>query len=117
MDLGWADLASAIDAGDDVVLAVVSEAAERLGDAAVSLVNLFDIKRLVIGGRGINGLMDLFRAAVTERTNTRSIARGTRTVSVEASIVGEDVGAIGAASLVLHGSYAPHLSVLLADVP
>jgi hypothetical protein len=61
--------------------------------------------------------MGLFRAAVTERTNTRSIARGTRTVSVEASIVGEDVGAIGAASLVLHGSYAPHLSVLLADVP
>jgi len=50
VDLGWADLASAIDAGDDVVLAVVSEAAERLGDAAVSLVNLFDIKRLVIGG-------------------------------------------------------------------
>ena len=59
VDLGWADLASAIDAGD----------------AAVSLVNLFDIKRLVIGGRGINGLMDLFRAAVTERTNTRSVAR------------------------------------------
>jgi predicted NBD/HSP70 family sugar kinase len=117
VDLGWADLASAIDAGDDVVLAVVIKAAERLGDAAVGLVNLFDIKRLVIGGRGINGLMGLFRAAVTERTNTRSIARGTRTVSVEASIVGEDVAAIGAASLVLHGSYAPHLSVLLADVP
>ena len=55
--------------------------------------------------------------AVTERTNTRGIGRGARAVSVEASIVGEDVGAIGAASLVLHGSYAPHLSVLLADVP
>lgn len=116
-DLDWADLASAIDAGDDVVLAVVSEAAERLSDAAVSLVNLFDIKRLVIGGRGINGLVDLFRDAVAEHVNARSIARDTRSISVEASVVGEDVGAIGAASLVLHGSYAPHLSVLLADVP
>lgn len=116
-DLDWEDLAAAIAAGDEVVLAVVREAAERLSDAAVSLVNVFDTKLLVLGGRGINGLVDLFRDAVAERVNARSLARGTRTVLVEASVVGEDVGAIGAASLVLHGKYSPHLSVLLANVP
>jgi hypothetical protein len=43
------------------------------------------------------------------------MARQVQSVEVVPSIVGESAGAIGAASMVLHSSYAPRLSVLLAN--
>ena len=95
----------------------MEQVADRLADAVVGLVNLLDVPRIVIGGRGLGLLTELFSRTMEERVNTRTLARGARTVEVVPSVVGESVGAIGAASLVLHGNYAPHLSVLLADVP
>ncbi|WP_330347184.1 hypothetical protein [Streptomyces sp. NBC_00582] len=35
------------------------------------------------------------------------MARSIRRVAIEQSVIGDTVGAIGAASLVLHGNYAP----------
>jgi predicted NBD/HSP70 family sugar kinase len=113
----WADFARAVEEGDLRVEQAVATAEDRLADALVGLVNVLDVPRVVIGGRGLGRLAERFSAAAQDRINTRTLARDARQVEVVSSVVGESVGAIGAASLVLHSSYAPHLSVLLADVP
>ena len=115
--LDWSDFAAAVGEGDALVTRAMEQVADRLADAVVGLVNLLDLPRIVIGGRGLGLLTELFSRTMEERVNTRTLARGARTVEVVPSVVGESGGAIGAASLVLHGHYAPHLSVLLADVP
>ena len=71
----------------------------------------------MIGGRGLQGLAVSFSATVQARVNAHAMARGARQVEVTPTIVGENAAAIGAASLVLHSSYSPHLAGLLADVP
>lgn len=113
----WSDFAAAVAEGDRAVIGAMEEVGDRLADAIVGLVNVLDVPRVVIGGRGLGALAEQFSRTVEERVNSRTIARGARIVEVVPSVVGESVGAIGAASLVLHGSYAPHLSVLLANVP
>lgn len=115
--LDWSDFVAAVEGGNLEVAQAMKLAGDRLADAVVGLVNLLDLPRVVIGGRGLGPLAALFCQTVEERVNTRTLARGARTVEVVPSVAGELVGAVGAASLVLHSSYAPHLSVLLADVP
>ena len=113
----WSDFARAVAAGDPGVTRAMDQAASRLADATVSLVNLLDLPRIVIGGRGLQGLAVSFSATVQARVNAHAMARGARSVEVTPTIVGENAAAIGAASLVLHSSYSPHLVALLADVP
>ena len=113
----WSDFARAVADGDPRVTRAMDRAASRLADATVSLVNLLDLPRIVIGGRGLQGLAVSFSATVQARVNAHAMARGARQVEVTPTIVGENAAAIGAASLVLHSSYSPHLAGLLADVP
>lgn len=115
--LDWADFAARMDTGDAAVTAAMEQAGVRLADAVVGLVNLLDLPRVVIGGRNLGPLAEFFSRIVGERVNTRTMARDARTIEVVPSLVGDYVGAIGAASLVLHDSHAPHLSALLADIP
>ena len=115
--LDWSDFGAGFESGDSVMVRAMEDVADRLADAVVGLVNVLDVPRVVIGGRDLGPLAELFSRTVQERVNTRTMARDARTTEVVPSLVGESVGAIGAASLVLHSSYAPHLSVLLAEVP
>ncbi|WP_017543775.1 ROK family transcriptional regulator [Nocardiopsis prasina] len=97
-------------AGDAVALEVVSAAGRRLGQAATTLLNLVDVPLVVLGGWGMSHVGDLYGAALLEAVSGRSIARSMRRVRVETSRIGEDVGAIGAAALVLHSAYAPEFT-------
>ena len=45
------------------------------------------------------------------------MANATRTVAVEKSVIGDAVGAVGAASLILHGNYAPGWGMLTEQPP
>jgi predicted NBD/HSP70 family sugar kinase len=112
----WADLDAAVAAGSEPVRAAVTEAAGYLGAGTVSAINMVDVNRVIIGGQVRGRCAEIFRAAVERAVSRRAIARSVRPLSVEASLAGQDVGAIGAASLVLHGNYAPHTSALLADI-
>ncbi len=112
----WADLDAAIAAGDRAPRDAVTVAAGYLGAGMVSAINLVDVNRVIIGGRVRRECAEIFRAGVERALSRRTIARAVRPLSVEVSLAGQDVGAIGAASLVLHGNYAPHPSALLADI-
>lgn len=107
-DLGWAGLARAYATEDRAATAAVDEAAVLLADAVVGLVNILDVPTVVIGGTGLGALAPRLAQVVEHAVNTRTLARRTRTVRVVPSAVGDSVGAIGAASLVLTGNFAPH---------
>lgn len=111
----WTRLAAAATRGDPAAEAAVERAARAIGAAALSAVNLLDVGRIVIGGDGLRGIGPRVLAEVDAQVNGHSIARRVRRVPVEPSVIGEEVGAVGAASLVLHGNYAPGWRMLLAD--
>lgn len=102
------------DAGDRLARTVLDRAAERVGVAATSLVNLLDVDLVVLGGRALRYSGERFRQAIDRAVNGRTIARQVRHTRVEMSVIGEDAGAIGAASLVLDGAYSPTVSNLFA---
>lgn len=108
----YALLCRAAAAGDPVALDVVERGVHLLAQAAVSLVNVVDVQLLVLGGSALQHISGFLLPAVADAVNGRTIARWVRTVAVERSVLGDDVGAVGAASLVLHGTYAPGCSAL-----
>lgn len=101
-------------AGDRAAGAVLDRGADLVGLAATSLVNLLDLDRLILGGRGLRFAGERFRDAIDRAVNNRTIARHLRWTRVELSVIGEDAGAIGAASLVLDSAYSPTVSNLFA---
>lgn len=93
---------------------VIQRAAAKVAIAATTLVNVVDVDRIVLGGKGVRYVVEPYRAAIAESVNARSIARHARKVEVEPSLIGEDAGARGAAALVLHGAYSPQLATLFS---
>ncbi|WP_335979495.1 ROK family transcriptional regulator [Streptomyces sp. CA2R106] len=103
----WKLLCRAARRGDRAACDVVRTAAARIGQAARGAVALLDVERVVLGGEALRGIEDIMCEAVEAAVNTTSVTRVIRRVAVERSVIGEAVGAVGAASLVLHGTYAP----------
>lgn len=99
-------------AGDPVAVETVEAAGRRLGHAGITLLNLLDVPRVVLGGWGISHIGAFYSRALATAVTQRAIAHAVRTVEVGVSLIGEDGGAIGAASLVLHRAYSPRLSSL-----
>jgi predicted NBD/HSP70 family sugar kinase len=99
--LDYEGVCHAAAAGDEAARRVLEEAGELLADAAVSLVNLFDVDELVLCGRSFRHVVELYGELVEQAVNARSIARSLRTVKVRASRMGDPVAAVGAACLVL----------------
>ncbi len=98
--------------GDRLAAAVLDRAAERVGVAVTSLVNLLDVEAIVLGGHGLRHTGERFRDAIDAAVNGRTLARRIRHTHVAMSAIGEDAGAIGAASLVLDGTYSPTVANL-----
>ncbi|MFC8427371.1 ROK family protein [Streptomyces sp. NPDC057253] len=103
----WKALRRAARAGDADARDVVRRAARRIGEAARGAASLLDVSRVVLGGEALRGIEPIVREEVEAAVNRTSVARTIRSVAVEQSVIGETVGAVGAASLVLHGNYAP----------
>jgi predicted NBD/HSP70 family sugar kinase len=109
----WNRLCAAAARGDARAAGALERAAAHIGRAAVTAVNLLDVPRIVLGGEGLHGSQERFRRAIDQTVNGWSLARRVRTVSVVPSLIGDAAGAVGAASLVLHGTYAPGWHMLL----
>ncbi|MFC4586758.1 ROK family transcriptional regulator [Sphaerisporangium corydalis] len=99
--------------GDPLSREVIGEAAARLADAAVSIVNMLDIDLLVLGGPAMHKVADIYHDVIAEAVAARPLARRLHTVQVETSPIATDAAAIGAASLVFHATYAARLGTLL----
>ncbi|WP_037909257.1 ROK family transcriptional regulator [Actinacidiphila yeochonensis] len=103
----WQRLSRAARRGDAVAEGVVREAGARIGQAARGAVALLDVSRVVLGGEAVRGIEELMCEEIESAVNATAVARAIRPIAVEKSVIGDAVGAVGAASLILHGAYAP----------
>ncbi|QNK79252.1 ROK family transcriptional regulator [Nakamurella sp. PAMC28650] len=105
----YARIGQAVQRGDPLAVELISRAADFLGYAVVTLTNLFDLDLVVLAGPAFARVGPLFLHAVQRELAAKSLARDSHAVEVRLSEIAEDVGSIGAASLVLHSEFAPRL--------
>ncbi|ROS69023.1 putative NBD/HSP70 family sugar kinase [Curtobacterium sp. PhB172] len=109
----WDELAEAIADGDEAATTLAAEAGTVMGDAAVVIVNLLDIDRVVFGGpfwsRIASAALPAARAAIVGSP----LLVPKHAVDVVESDRGADVAAVGAACLVLDAALSPRASGLL----
>lgn len=113
----WKVLRQAVRRNDPAARDVVRHAARRVGQAARGAVALLDVSRVVLGGEALRGIEAIMCEEIDAAVNSTSVARVIRKVSIEKSVIGEAVGAVGAASLILHGNYAPGWRMLTRPTP
>ena len=103
----WRLVRRAVRGGDPVACGVVRQAARRVGHAARGAVSLLDVSRVVLGGEALRGIESIMCEEIEAALNSTDVARYISKVVVERSVIGDTVVAVGAASLILHGNYAP----------
>ncbi|MFJ6078371.1 ROK family transcriptional regulator [Pseudarthrobacter sp. NPDC092419] len=111
----FGQLCDLADAGDKRALAIIDKSAVLVARAASVVANALDVERVVFGGPFWSRLSRRYLELVPEMLNTNSAARLIHPIEVVGTGVGEDVGAIGAASLVLEDALAPRAQRLLLE--
>ena len=98
---------------DPLARRVIDQVAEYLGDCAVTIANALDVELLVIGGKSVTYVAEIYKDKVTEFLRSRPLARKAHTLRVAISNMANEGAALGAASLVLHAAYAPNTADLV----
>jgi predicted NBD/HSP70 family sugar kinase len=112
-DIAFEKVCDAAVQGDALALGELRSSARWQGYAILNLINLLDVELVVIGGPALdNAIGDLYIEEIRQVLRERLLGNNQRTVRVERTVVGADVGSIGAASLVLHTTYTPQLKAL-----
>ncbi|OQW96948.1 MAG: transcriptional regulator [Verrucomicrobia bacterium A1] len=100
-------LAKAIDAGDETVERIVRHAAQQLGAAIASVVNLLAPDIVVLGGGLVEAMSDLFVGEVRRAVDNRAMKAFTRSLKVTAAQLGDNATALGAAALAAEAAAKP----------
>lgn len=106
-------LVDLLDAGDERARELFVGSVEALGAFVVNLTNLLDVDRIVFGGPYWSFVESFFQRELRERVRYSEIDNLSHSVELASTVVGDDVVAVGAACLVLTGSFAPQSSKLL----
>ncbi|GAA1645333.1 ROK family transcriptional regulator [Kribbella alba] len=113
VDGAFAALCSQAGEGVEAAREIITAFAARIAKVVEDIANLLDLERVVFGGPHWDQLAPFFgefvRAAMVERFLVRSV----HPFVVTGTALGADVGAVGAASLVLDHTFSPNPSVLL----
>jgi len=94
-----ADLRRAVEAGDQTPIRVVADAAEALGSAIASTLNLVNLDAVVLGG-GFAELADLLVPTIERAIRRRTLAARWRPIAVEVGVAGARASLSGAGILV-----------------
>ncbi|MFI2562595.1 ROK family transcriptional regulator [Paenarthrobacter sp. NPDC018779] len=111
----YAMLCDKADAGDEKAIAILEKSAVLVARAVSVVTNTLDVERVVFGGPFWGRMSKYFLGSVPELIAQNSAARMIHGIEVVGSGVGEDVGAIGAACLVLEHTLAPRAQRLLLE--
>ena len=98
----FTNIARAAVAGDQRALALIKQSADHLAAAVVSLHNVLDLDQILLAGPGFSIVGPIYADTVADHLTRGSWARRRQPVRVALSTMGNDVAALGAASLVLH---------------
>ncbi|TDD30138.1 ROK family transcriptional regulator [Kribbella turkmenica] len=112
VDAAFARLCAVAGAGPGVAREIVAASAERIAKVVEDIANLLDLERVVFGGPHWEQLAPFFGDAVQAALEERFLVRSVHPFEVAGTALGADVGAIGAASLVLDRTFSPNPSVL-----
>ncbi len=113
VDAAFARLCADAAEGPGVAREIVAALAERIAKVVEDIANLLDLERVVFGGPHWEALAPLFLDAVRAELDGRFLIRAVHPFEVMGTTLGADVGAIGAASLVLDQTFSPNPSFLL----
>ena len=108
-----AALSQAAASGNAAARGILDRSAVRVGMAVSVVTNLLDVERVVFGGPFWGYLREFYLDRVPALIRERSVTSGVHSVEVVGTGVGDDVGAFGAACLVLENRLAPHAAKLL----
>jgi predicted NBD/HSP70 family sugar kinase len=97
--------------GDAAAVKAVTQVARVVGQGAVGLVDLLDIDLIVLGGPAFGKeISEIFLTEIGRAVNAHPVARETRPVAVEESMLQTDAAAVGAASTIFHDAFTPRVS-------
>ena len=101
--------------GEAAALSVLVRAAEHLSVLISSLTNMLDVDRVVFGGPFWSRLSDVYLRELPMLLDRQSATRAVRGLPVAGSVVGVDVGAVGAGCVILADVLSPRASSLLLE--
>lgn len=93
------------------LMALLKRAAERLGAALMSALNLTDVDRVVMGGEHFRAVQEVFLPVVRAWVEERAFRRRVAPARVSVTEMGEEAAAIGAASVAFQSLIPHELSV------
>ncbi|MFJ4266877.1 ROK family transcriptional regulator [Paenarthrobacter nicotinovorans] len=111
----FAELCDKADAGDERAIAILDKSATLVARAVSVVTNTLDVERVVFGGPFWGRMSPYFLDRVPGLLDENNAARMIHGLEVVGTGVGEDVGAIGAACLVLEHMLAPRAQRLLLE--
>lgn len=101
--------------GEASAIEVLRQAAAHITVLTAALTNMLDVDRVVFGGPFWSRLADVYLQEVPGRLERASATHAVRSLPVDGTVVGDDVGAVGAACVVLDSVLSPRASDLLLD--
>ncbi|WP_413247860.1 ROK family protein [Sinomonas flava] len=109
----FARLCELVNAGDERAVEILRAAARNLAWAAAVVGNMLDVERMVFGGPFWEPVADFCLSVMPDMVNELLATRGIYRVELMGTGLGDDVGAVGAACLVLERALAPRAERLL----
>ncbi|MGW7686180.1 ROK family transcriptional regulator [Kribbella sp. NPDC054772] len=97
---------------DGPAAVIVAGLATRIAKVVEDIANLLDLERVVFGGPHWEQLAPVFGDAVRDALTDRFLVRAVHPFEVAGTVLGAEVGAIGAASLVLDQTFSPNPSLV-----
>jgi predicted NBD/HSP70 family sugar kinase len=115
VEVRFTQLCARAAAGDLQALQVLRRAAGHLSVLISVLTNAFDVDRVVLGGPFWSRLATVYLEEIPPALDRRSATRAVRQLPVDGTVVGDDVGAVGAACVVLDSVLTPRASDLYLE--
>jgi predicted NBD/HSP70 family sugar kinase len=109
----FARVCQAADDGDERALAILHRTAGHLARAIGNIADLIDTELVVVGGPAWEPAAHHYLPALAPQVSEQFVMREIHDVRIVGTSLGADVGAIGAASLVLDRMFAARPSALL----
>lgn len=113
VDARFSQLCERAAEGDAPAVGVLRQAAAHTAVLTAALTNMLDVDRVVFGGPFWSRLADVYLREIPGRLERASATRAVRSLPVDGTVVGDDVGAVGAACVVLDSVLSPRASDLL----
>lgn len=115
IDARFTELCERAAAGDSLAASALQQAATDMSVLVAVLTNVLDVDRVVFGGPFWSRLSEVYLRDIPDLLDRASATRAVRSLPVHGTVVGDDVGAVGAGCAVLDVVLSPRASDLLLE--